>query len=103
MADIADTLKNLLGDGAEDTIKSVMSSLSTNNAPAPPSNVDADSLASLMQIKQIADGLTSNRSDPRSNLLLSLKPYMREGRKESIDNAVRFMGMLKIIQLLGNK
>ncbi|MBQ6529526.1 MAG: hypothetical protein IJI39_01205 [Clostridia bacterium] len=101
MADIADTLKGLLGDGAEDTIKNVMGSLSQNDRP--PINTDADSMASLMQIKRIAEGLTTSRSDPRANLLLSLKPYMRDGRKQSIDNAVKMIGMLKILQLLGKQ
>lgn len=101
MADIADTLKGLLGDGAEDTIKNVMGSLQKNDTT--PTISDADSMASLMQIKQIAEGLATSRSDPRANLLLSLKPYMREGRKQSIDNAVKMMGMLKIVQLLGKQ
>lgn len=100
MADIADTLKSILGDGAEDTIKNIMSSLSSDSAQ-PSSAPDADSIASLMQIKSIAEGLTKNKNDPRANLLLSLKPYMRDGRKQSIDNAVKIMEMLKIIQLLG--
>ena len=36
-----------------------------------------------------------NKNDPRTNLLLSLKPYMREGRKHSIDSAVRLFGAYK--------
>ena len=106
MSDIADTLKGLLGDDAEDKIKSVMNSLSTDDRTdeghmdIKPS-ASLDSMNQLMQLKNIMESMTMNRSDPRANLLLSLKPYMRDSRQSSVDNAVKIIGVLNIIKLLG--
>lgn len=107
MADISDTLKSILGDGGEDKLKGLISSLSgggenTGGGGGTGLGVDADSMASLMQLRGIADSLAKNRSNPSTNLLLSLKPFMRDGRRKSIDSAVKLMGMLNIMQMLGN-
>ena len=96
MADAMDTLKNILGDDAEDKIKTVMNSLSS----ADNTSEGIDSSNGLNQIMQIMDSMAVNKNDPRTNLLLSLKPYMREGRKHSIDSAVRLLGLTNVTKML---
>lgn len=61
------------------------------------SNID---MASIMKM---ASTFNKNSNDPRSNLLNSLKPYMRNSRKEKIDNYINLMNMSKIAELLNNK
>ena len=95
MADAMNTLKELLGDNAEDTIKGVMDSLNGGSSGADSSNYGSD-------LKALMDKLSSNRSDPRTNLLLSLKPYMSEERKRSIDGAVRLLSLSKLSGLMKN-
>lgn len=103
MADIADTLKGILGDNAEDKIKNVMDSLSGgDNSGNMNINPPMDGLGELMQLRSLIEGMTMNHSDPRSNLLLALRPYMREGRQQSVDSAVRLMGVARLISMLGN-
>ena len=114
MADPMDTLKSILGDNAEDTIKSVVDSLSGggegNNSsgygaagggsrPGGPANIDPENLAYLMQMRDIMTKLTESHNDSRSNLLMSLKPYMRDTRKKSIDSAVRLLNISKLAGL----
>ena len=112
MADPMDTLKSILGDNAEDTIKSVVDSLSgggeSNNGPGAsgggnrpggPANIDPENLAYLMQMRDIMTKLTESHNDSRSNLLMSLKPYMRDTRKKSIDSAVRLLNISKLAGL----
>lgn len=115
MADMMDTLKGLLGDNAEDKIKSALGALnaagisgsdsdrgSSDNesdnkpAPVPAQNqqFNAENLEYIMKIKNIADEL-SHPSDARSNLLMSLRPYMRGSRQKGIDNAVRILNLTK--------
>ena len=89
-----DTLKGILGDGAEEKIKSAMDMLSS-----PTAKIDNNSAQYLMQMRDIADKLTSSSSDPRTNLLSSLKPYMRNERQKSIDNAIKFLNLAKLAQL----
>ena len=129
-----DTLKSILGDNAEDTIRSVMDSLGGGNdsgngngsgdigallgnlsgnnggnggngggtstgGKSPLSNIDPESMAYLMQMRDIMSRLTDSHSDSRSNLLMSLKPYMRDTRKRSIDSAVRLLNISKLAGL----
>lgn len=44
----------------------------------------------------------NNSNDPRSNLLQSLKPYLREGRKEKVDQYANLLNVAKIAELLRN-
>ena len=99
MADAMDTLKKILGNDAEDKIKNVMSSLSSSDNGEAAESFDADNLSQLMQIKDIMQSVTSNRNDPRTNLLLSLKPYMRSNRQKSIDSAVKLLGLTNLTKL----
>ena len=101
--DILNTLKGMLGDNAEEKIQSVLSSLSGNSAPsseneiAPSSvspSINTDALESFSKIKEIIDDF-GRANDSRSNLLLSLKPYMRSERQKSIDNAIRLLNISK--------
>lgn len=95
MADAMNTLKELLGDNAEDTIKGVMDSLSGGSS-------EADSSDDSSDLRVLMDKLSNSRSDPRTNLLLSLKPYMSEERKRSIDGAVRLLSLSKLSGLMKN-
>lgn len=100
MPNSMDTIKNLLGDNAEDKIKSIMSSLSSGSGGSSSNEGSGeDSLEYLMQMKNIIGKLTDTHDDPRSNLLVSLKPYMSDGRKKSIDSAVRLLNLTKLSQL----
>lgn len=100
MADIADTLKSILGDDAEDKIKDVLGSLSTDSSANVP-DINNSGLNEIMQLRSMIESMTSGRNDPRTNLLRALRPYMREERKQSIDSAVRLMGIANIIKMLG--
>ena len=66
---------------------------------SPLSNLDPESLSYLMQMRDIVSKMTDSRSDSRSNLLMSLKPYMRDTRKRSIDSAVRLLNISKLAGL----
>ena len=99
MADIADTLKNLLGDNADEKISSVMNMLSENTTTSNTENKSDSNIISQ------ANGLISQLShipgDDRSNLLMSLKPFMRQSRKDSIDKAVKMLNFAQLSHLLG--
>lgn len=128
--DLLNSLKGMLGDNADEKINAVMGMLkgnsptdnisqnmqavenditvSNSNSGTPVSiannlqnGISAEGLEYLGKIKNIIDEMGS-ANDPRSNLLMSLRPYMRETRQRSIDNAVkilnlsRFSGLFKI-------
>ncbi len=98
MADMMDTLKGLLGDDAEDTIKSVLSSLSGEEKPPEKETEKSESpidIEGMMKMMQIAQSL-KNTDDERSRLLMSLKPFMRSSRQQSIDSTIKLLSLSKI-------
>ena len=63
MADAMDTLKNILGDDAEDKIKTVMNSLSSGDNTS--EGIDsANGLNQIMQIKNIMDSMAGRQKKP---------------------------------------
>ncbi len=107
MADMTDTLKQLLGDNADEKISSVLSALSSSDETAPPppdpvetvSSVNALSPELLLKAQGLMGALSSGGNDSRSRLLMSLKPYMRESRKNTIDNAIKLLNIAQLAQI----
>ena len=54
----------------------------------------------IFKIKQIMDGINNNKNNPRANLLLSLKPYLRPDRKQKVDQYIQFLNMSTLIENL---
>ena len=92
MADMMDTLKDLLGDDAENKIKTVMDMLNGSGKGEDDNSLD---LSKLQDIGNIL----SNPQDERSRLLLSLKPFMRSSRQKGIDSAVKLLTLSKFSAL----
>ena len=61
-------------------------------------NID---MATVMKMKSVMEKM-NNKNDPRSNLLYSLKPYLREQKKEKLDQYANLMNVAKIAELLKN-
>ena len=68
---------------------------SSNNSNSGDSDID---MATLMKIKSIFNKVNNKKDDPRTNLLKSLKPYMRDSRKENIDKYSNFLKMADILE-----
>lgn len=60
------------------------------------SNIDINT---IMKIKNIMQKMNST-NDPRSNLLASLKPYLRDNKKEKLDQYANLMNFAKVAELL---
>lgn len=74
----------------------------SNNSNAQDSNNSFDfsniDMNTILKMKSIMDKMNTS-NDPRSNLLYSLKPYLREGRKEKIDQYANLLNIAKITEL----
>ena len=53
----------------------------------------------FLKMKSVMDKMNSNKNDPRSNLLLSLKPYLKESRKSKVEQYVQLFNMTKVIDV----
>ena len=52
----------------------------------------------IMRMKTIIDKMNT-KDDPRSNLLQSLKPYLKDSRKSKIDQYIQLMNMSKVMDV----
>ena len=69
---------------------------SSNNANFDFSQIDMNT---ILKMKSVMEKL-NNSNDPRSNLLYSLKPYLREEKKGKIDQYANLLNVAKIADLL---
>ena len=69
---------------------------SSNNSNINFNNIDMNT---ILKMKSVMDNM-NNANDPRSNLLNSLKPYLRDSRKEKIDQYANLLNFAKIAELL---
>lgn len=62
------------------------------------SNIDMNTIIKMKDImKKI-----NNKNDPRGNLLASLKPYLRDSKKEKLDQYSNLINFAKIAEILKN-
>ena len=62
------------------------------------SNIDINT---IMKMKSVMEKLNNN-NDPRKNLLSSLKPYLRDSKKEKLDQYANLLNVAKIADLFKN-
>lgn len=62
-------------------------------------NIDFET---ILKIKSVIENL-NKKDDPRSNLLYSLKPYLRESRQKKLDQYVSLLKIAQITDLLKNE
>ncbi len=64
-------------------------------------NINGIDMGSMMKVKKVIDTLQNN-NDPRSQLLLSLKPYLSPARGARLDTAIRILNIGKLPVLIKN-
>ena len=113
---IPDNLKEMLdnfnnsnsNNNSNNDISSMLSSfLSSNNSNT---NSDKDSsnhssndfnidMNTILKMKSIIETM-NKKDDPRANLLHSLKPYLRESKKNKLDQYVNLLNMTKLADIM---
>ena len=58
-------------------------------------NIDMNT---ILKIKQVMEKMNQNKNDPRSNLLLSLKPYLKPSRKQKVDQYIQLLNMGSVME-----
>lgn len=61
-------------------------------------NIDIET---ILKFKTVFDKMNS-KDDPRAKLLRALKPYLKESRKEKVEQYIQFFNISKVIDLFGN-
>lgn len=69
----------------------------SNNSEDSNNSIPNIDINMLFKIKSIMDKMNENKNDPRSNLLRSLKPYLKKSRQDKIEQYVQLFSVGQII------
>ena len=79
----------------------INSNINSNNSSSNNNGFDFSNLDMNMVMKiSSAMNKMNNKNDPRANLLQSLKPYLRDSKKEKLDQYVNLLNVTKIADIL---
>lgn len=90
-----------------ETISNMIKMLGSNNNSS--DNEESDNsnstpnidIETILRFKTIFDKMNS-KDDPRAKLLRALKPYLKDSRKEKVEQYIQFFNISKVIDLFGN-
>lgn len=89
-------LQNMLStDEGKKSIENMIESLGMGEASPPVSDDNFFNPENMLKIKTIMDSF-GRRDDPRSQLLLALKPYLSSTRSARLDTAIRLLSLGKL-------
>lgn len=102
---IPDDIKNIINSMSQNSSNSgntdsqVKDTSSSENTSSDSSMPEFD-MATIMKLKRVMESMKSSSNDPRANLLKSLKPYLKDSRKEKVDQYIQIFGMGKVFEIL---
>lgn len=108
ISDIIKNVKNMVDNGnIPDNMKDILSTISSdNNSNNKDSSNNSNNFSidmdTIIKIKKIIDKMNNNE-DPRAKLLYSLKPYLRESKKNKLDQYINFLNITKIADIMNNE
>lgn len=106
--DLSDLIKNFSNSNIDmnkvndllSSLKSTDKSSSSNNSSSSEStsanNIDINT---MLKIKEMMDKINSSHNDKRSNLLLALKPYLRESRQTKLDQYMKLLNIAPLLEM----
>lgn len=111
MSDLINKFSQMLkSNDMPDEIKNVINNLSSSNSDVSSKSAEDSELGSnsspefdintMLKMKSIIDAMNKEKDDPRANLLKSLKPYLKESRKEKVDQYIQLFNMGKVFEIL---
>ena len=112
-----DAIKKLFEQSNNNTSNNTNGNSNTANNSSNKNNVNASTFAeenttssiddnssfnfdinTMLKMKSIIDAMNNQKNDPRANLLKSLKPYLKESRKEKVDQYIKIFSMEKVFE-----
>lgn len=86
--DMVNNLMHMFSNSSNNSDNSDKSSSNQSN-----NHIDFET---ILKMKSVMDKL-NNSNDPRSNLLLSLKPYLKDSRKEKLDQYIQLLNISRVL------
>lgn len=96
-------INNILNQVSPEMISNLSSMLNSSNSSnsensSNKNNFNLD-MNTILKMKSIMENM-NNKNDPRANLLYSLKPYLRDSKKNKVDQYVNMLNISKIADLM---
>lgn len=66
------------------------------------SSFEMPDMETMMKIMNIMKAMNTDGNDPNANLLLSLKPYLRDSKKAKVDQYIKMFGMFKAMSMFND-
>ena len=94
-------INKILSQVSPEMINNLSSSLNPNSSANNNSNQNNFNLDmnTILKMKSIMESM-NNKNDQRDNLLYSLKPYLRESKKDKVDQYVNMLNISKIADFM---
>lgn len=100
-------INNILSQVSPEMINNLSSMLNTNNSSKSSTtnsnsksqnNLNID-MNTILKMKSLMENMNNN-NDPRANLLYSLKPYLRDSKKNKVDQYVNMLNITKLAEFM---
>ena len=99
---IPDDIKQMMNNVSPEMVNNLGNMMNSNNQSNQNSsqngNLNLD-MNTIMKMKSIMENM-NNKNDPRANLLYSLKPYLRDSKKDKLDQYVNLLNVSKIADFM---
>ena len=92
---------NNTNNSTENSNNNINSSSENNNSSNNNFDFSNIDINTIMKMKSVMEKLNDN-NDPRKNLLSSLKPYLRDSKKEKLEQYANLLNVAKIADLFKN-
>lgn len=109
--DLSDLIKNFSNGNIDmNKVNDLLSSLKSTDKSSPSNDSSSSESTSannidintMLKIKEMMDKINSSHNDKRSNLLLALKPYLRESRQTKLDQYMKLLNMAPLLEMFKN-
>ena len=95
-------LNNILSQISPEMLNNLGNMLNSSNQSNQNSSQNGNfnfDMNTIMKMKSIMENM-NNKNDPRANLLYSLKPYLRDSKKDKLDQYVNLLNVSKIAEFM---
>ena len=115
ISDLMAKINSMLGSDSDNNLKDLINNASSNSSNNNSSNNNSSNTSNfedssedngfnidfntIMKMKSIMEAMNSKKNDPRAKLLMSLKPYLKDSRKQKLDQYVQLLNMSSIFEL----
>ena len=108
--DIGNLLQNLSNNDSKNnssntdqtpTLDDILNNKSSNDSSSSNQNSNNDfqmpDMDTIMKIMKLMNSIKENDNNPSTNLLFSLKPFLRDSKKEKVDQYIKFLKISSVL------